>query len=176
MKPTYSNDRKAPRMKKGEFSKMVITRELFKRFQKEFPEYKNMVWEDFFNSWLEIAEKIRLEAIHNPLGVKLGNHCGELKMQYLPYKFKAKNYRDSELQGEHVDNANIPQRGKVPKIKWERRWAVKFNKVLQFYAFDQTREINKIAYKYMQDNFDKLRVSRVVIGGFSVWRQKMKKQ
>ena len=49
MKPVYSNDRKAPRMRKAEFSKMVVTNELFKKFKKEFPEYKNLTWKSSTN-------------------------------------------------------------------------------------------------------------------------------
>lgn len=165
MKPTtgtYSNDRKAPRMRKGKFSKMVITRELFNRFKKQYPEHKDMTWEQFFDNWLEIAARIRQEAVHNPLGVKLGSHCGELKLQYLPYK----------LETEHL---NLQTRGKVAKLKWERRWAVKFNKILQFYAFDPTRELGKLAKTYMDDHPEKLRVARITMGGVSVWRQKTNK-
>lgn len=176
MKPTFSNNRKAPRMRKGEFSKMVITRDLYKKFIRESPEYKDMTWEEFFSAWLEIAAKVRHEAIWNPLGIKLGSHLGEIKLQYLPYKFKAVDYGTSDKIGEKTNHLNLNTRSKVPKIKWERRWAVKFNKILQFYAFDETRELNKIAFDYMEKHPDRLRTARVTIGGPSVWRQKMKKK
>ena len=175
MKPVYSNDRKAPRMKKGQFSKMVITKDLWKRFREEYPEYEGLEWKDFYSTWLDIAERIRYHAIYNPLGVKLGSYCGELKFQYLPHKFKAKDHHTSEKEGEKKEFLNISQKGKVPKIKWERRWAVKFNKMLQFYAFDETREIYNLAKVYMNDYADKLRVARNTIGGPSIWRQKMEK-
>lgn len=175
MKPTYSNDRKAPRMRKGEFSKMVVTKELHDKFIKEFPEYKDMSWKDFYQYWLEIAAKARHEAIYNPLGVKLGSYLGELKLQFIPYKFKAINKAASEIEGTPIPYLNIETKGKVPRIKWERRWAVKFNKILQFYAFDETRELNKLATQYMrEDNIEKIRIARVTIGGHSVWRQKFK--
>jgi len=176
VKPTYSNDRKAPRMKKGQFSKMVITKDLWRRFRKEYPEYAEIEWREFYDTWCEIAERIRYHCIYNPLGVKLGAYTGELKFQYLPHNFKAKDHHLSEQEGVQINHLNIDAKGKVPKIKWERRWAVKFNKILQFYAFDETREINVLAYKYMLDNPDKLRVARNTLGGPSVWRQKMKKQ
>lgn len=175
MKPTYSNNRKAPRMKKGEFSKMVVTKELYNRFKKEHPEYKELSWDEFYKSWLEIAAKVRYEAIWNPLGVKLGFYCGELKLQYLPYKFEAIDHGTSEIIGEKTTHLNLDTKGKVPKIKWERRQAVKTNKILQFYAFDETREMNKLAHDYMQKHPDRLRVARVTLGGPSVWRQKIKK-
>ncbi len=174
MKPTYSNDRKAPRMRKGQFSKMVVTKDLWKRFIKEFPEYENLPWTDFYDNWCEIAERIRYHCIYNPLGVKLGAYTGELKFQYLPHKFKAKDHYNSEQEGMPINHLNLDAKGKVPKIKWERRWAVKFNKILQFYAFDETREINHLAAEYVKTYAPNLRVSRNTLGGQSVWRQKTK--
>ena len=173
MKPTYSNDRTAPRMKKGKFSKMVITKELYSRFCKEYPEYK-LSWKEFSDYWKDIAVKVRHYTIYNPLGVKLGSYNGELKFQYLPYKFKAKDQQTSTELGEEVNHVNISSRGKVGKIKWERRWAVKFNKMLQFYAFDETRELHKMAKDHATANPEALRISRNTLGGHSVWRQKRK--
>ncbi len=175
MKPVYSNDRKAPRMRKAEFSKMVVTRELHKKFVKEFPEYKNMKWEEFYKSWLDIAEKIRYEAVNNPLGVKLGSYTGELKVQYIPYKMDVVDIGNSQKQGEEVRPHNFDSKGKPARVKWERRWAVKFNKILQFYAFDETRELTKAAHEYIVKNPTKIRVSQITIGGHSIWRPKIKK-
>ena len=59
----------------------------------------------------------------------------------------------------------------MAKIKWERRWAVRFNKMLQFFAFKATREIEELANKYILSNPDKLRVARNTLGGYSIWRQ-----
>lgn len=174
-KPVYSNDRKAPRMRKGEFSKTVVTKKLFEKFKEEFPEYTEMEWKKFYESWFDIAEQVRYEAIFNPLGFKLGSYLGELKLQYIPYKLIAIDTVTSALEGRQVPFLNIESKGKVPRIKWERRWAVKFNKILQFYAFDPTRELNRLANIYMdEDNREKIRTARVTIGGHSVWRQKIK--
>lgn len=171
MKPTYSNDRTAPRMRKAKFSKMVITRELYDRFCKEYPEYK-LTWAQFYQYWQDIAAKIRYHTVYNPLGLKLGSYTGELKFQYLPHKFKANDRSTSALLGEKVDFINLAMKGKVGKVKWERRWAVKRNKILQFYAFDGTRELIKVAKHYIVANPDKLRIARNTLGGHSVWRQK----
>lgn len=175
MDPVYNNDRKAPRMRKGEFSKMVVTKELFSKFQKEFPEYSNMKWDEFYNTWLDIAEKIRYEAVNNPLGVKLGGYTGELKIQYIPYKMATINKGESQKMGEKIAPQNFDSKGKPARVKWERRWAVKFNKILQFYAFDETRELTKAAGEYIVNNPTSIRVARVTLGGHSVWRPKTKK-
>ena len=165
------HDKKGPRMRKGEFSKSVINKELYKKFIKEFPEYKDMTWSEFYNNWLEITKEIRIESVWNPLGVKLGSYLGELKLQYIPYNFEARDRSQNEI----TNHINLNTRGKVAKVKWERRWAVKFNKILQFYAFNETRDINKLAYEYVSLHPEKLRVARITTGGPSVWRKKIKK-
>jgi hypothetical protein len=159
-------------MRKGEFSKMVVTKELYKRFIEEFPEYEELTWREFYDSWLEIAEQIRHEAAFNPLGVKLGSYVGELKFQYLPYDFKAKDH----TSGDGSDYINLVTKGKVGRVKWERRWAVNFNKMLQFYAFDGAREINELAYQRATQNPESIRVARNTLGGHSIWRQKTKNE
>lgn len=164
-------------MRKGKYSKQIVTRELWRNFIKKYPEYKNMSWDTFYSYWKDIAKIIREESITNPLGVKLGSYTGELKFQYLPKKFDAysKDNRLSEEMGEKIKHLNIITRGKVAKIKWERRWAVKFNKMLQFFAFEETREMNSLSKKHIDASPEKLRMARNTLGGFSVWRQIKKK-
>lgn len=163
-------------MRKGEFSKTVVTRELYTKFKKEFPEHKSTSWNEFYALWLEIAGKIRQETVYNPLGIKLGAYCGELKVQYIPYLLKTTDYQASTELGHKVPFMNLETRGKVFRVKWERREAVKRNKILQFYAFDATREMNRMAHTYFKLHPEKLRTARVTLGGHSVWRQKTKKK
>lgn len=162
-------------MGKAKFSKSVVTKELWKRFRENYKEYKDITWDEFFSRWKEIAETIRSETIYNPLGVKLEKFTGELKLQYLPHKFKALDLPTSTEIGDNVNFLNITTKGKVAKLKWERRWAVRFNKMLQFYAFDETRELNIMAKNHIIKNPNTLRISRNTLGGQSVWRQKRNK-
>lgn len=174
MKPTiYTHDRTAPRMKKGQFCKQVVTKELWKRFTRSHPEYSKMSWDDFFQYWQDIAKTIRDETIHNPLGVKLGAYTGELKLQYMPHDFKAEVKDQSVIEevGEKINHINILTKGKVAKLKWERRWAVKFNKMLQFFVFEPVREMEVMAKAYIDAHPNEVRVARNTLGGYSVWRQ-----
>ncbi len=167
----YTNDRSAPRMRKAEFSQQVVTKDLWRQFKKNYPEYKKMRWEDFKGFWGEIADTIRTEVVTNPLGVKLGSYTGELKLQYLRPSFKAVDQALSNELGKEVNHVNLVSKGKVAIIKWERRWAVKFNKMLQFFAFTPNREINTLAKDYTDKNPEKLREARITTGGYSIWRQ-----
>jgi hypothetical protein len=175
VKPTsrqvYKVDSKAPRMKKGSFSMQIMTESTWREFKKKFPEYKKKSWKEFSEEWADITETIREQAVTNPLGVKLGSYTGEIKLQYLPYKFEAIDYLTSQERGEKTKFLNLSTRGKVAVVKWERRWAVKFNKILQYFRFTETRDINNRAKKYIDSNPEKLRVARNTLGGYSVWRQ-----
>lgn len=175
-KKIYNNRNSLPRMGRGDFSKMLITKELFTKFKKSFPEYKDMKWGEFYSKWLDIAETIRKETITNPLGVKLGSYTGELKLQYLPYKLKAIDSHTSAELGKSTQYANIMTRGKVAVIKWERRKAGRFNKMLQFYGFSPIQEMEVMAKDYILANPEKLRVSRVTLGGRNLWTLQKKKQ
>lgn len=159
----------APRMGKKEFSSHVITKEIYKKFLEQHPEYKKMKWNDFKEYWGDITQTIRSESVINPLGVKLGYYLGEIKVQFLPYKFKPMNIDGSNQLGEKITFLNISTKGKVAKIKWERRWAVRFNKMLQFYGFEPDRKINDIAKVYVPENSEKIRTSRVTLGGKRKW-------
>ncbi len=167
-KPVYPNDLNAPRMGKGEFSKQVVTIKLWRAFKKANPEYKQMTWREFGACWDEIAETIREEAIKNPLGVKLGAYTGEIKFQFLPHKLEAHDAKLSLELGEKVPYLNINQKGKQPKIKWERKWAVKFNKMLQFFGFEPHKKMGQLTKEV---NMDSVRTSKNTLGGYSIWRQ-----
>lgn len=157
-------------MRKKEFSSNVVTRELWRKFQNDNPEYKNIKWTEFYEIWLLISKELREEVVNNPLGVKLPFYTGEIKLQFLPYKFKAVNYAESSKLGKRITNANLMNRGKTATIKWERRWAVKFNKILQFFAFNPHRDIGKLAKERIDENPNTVRISRNTLGGKSKWR------
>lgn len=166
----HTNNLKGPRMPKGQFSIQVITRDLWKAFQAKFPEHAKISYTDFKERWMEIADTIRTESIKNPLGVKLGYYTGELKYQYLPHKFKALDNKLSAELGEEVNQLNLLTKGKVGKIKWERRWAVKFNKILQYYAYEPDRRMSKLAKEHTDSSPESIRVARNTLGGKSFWR------
>ena len=172
MKPIYSQDPKAPRMKKGKYSSHVINKEMWKEFRERYSEYSHMSDAELREVWADIAKVIREESIKNPLGVKLGSYCGELKYQYLPYKYKAKDNALSAEVGEVTNHLNILTRGKVGKIKWERRWASRFNRFLVFYGFEPTREMTRLSKEHTDNNPDDIRVSRTTLGGSTVWAEK----
>jgi len=171
VKPKYSNNPKSPRMRKGRFSTQIVTDELIRNFLKDFPKYKDFSLKDLKSVWNDITETIREETIINPLGVKFGAFTGELKYQYLPYKFKGSNHKISEELGKETNHLNIMTKGKTGKVIWERRWAVKFNKILQFYGFEEDKKIRDLSKKYTDINPEKIRVARNTLGGHSIWRQ-----
>lgn len=158
-RPLYIVDKKGPRMKKGKFSKSVVTKELHKRFIENYPEYKDMGWAEFYGSWKEIAESIRIEAATNPFGIKLGSYAGELVLEYMPSSMKMIDRGKSQDLGKNVTYVNLITKGKTAKLKWSRKEAVKFNDILGFYSFSETREINQLCKKHIEQNPGSLRIS-----------------
>lgn len=160
MKVIYTNDRKAPRMRKAKYSEHVITPELWREFKNTYSEYKKKNNNELNSLWDDISSTIRSEIITNPLGVKLGSYTGELKLQYLPYNFKAEDKNILVNIGERVNHINLTTKGKVAKLKWERRWAEKFNKLLHFFAFGATRVLEKMANQHILANPENIRIAR----------------
>ncbi len=165
MKPIYSQDKTAPRMKKGKYSTSVITNQLWNELREKHPDFKGKSNQDLNKLWNDMAETIRQETVSNPLGVKLGSYTGELKLQYLPYKFKAEDRGTSSEEGQRINHTNLITKGKVAKLKWERRWAVRFNKMLQYFAFGPTRELAKMAEQHIKAHPESVRTARVTLGG-----------
>lgn len=155
-------DKKAPRFGKGDFSKVIINKEnLYKKFLKKFPQYKDKSWDEVLDAWLSITDEIKNQVTTNPLGVKLKFYIGDLKLQYVPYKMKALVHN----QGELVRELNLHSRDKVAVLKWERRNVVRYNKWLQYFAFDPARDMQIAASNAIYDNPEKFRTSRVTLGG-----------
>ena len=76
MKLIYSNDRKAPRMRKAKYAQQIITNDLWKQFKNKYPEFKRKTNKDLNELWNDIALTYREEVITNPLGAKLGSYTG----------------------------------------------------------------------------------------------------
>lgn len=161
----FNVDRKAPRMGKAEFSTHVLTKELYANFVRAFPQYRALDWPSFRACWEDIAKTVQTETIFNPLGVKLPFYLGELKLQFLPYRYRAVDRHQSVELGEEVRHLNLATRGKVAKIKWERRRAVNSNKVLQYFGFCNDRKMNKLANQHLTENPERVRIARTTLGG-----------
>lgn len=168
----YFNDKKAPRMRKAQFSINIVNRDVYLDFIEQHPEFEKITWTEFVELWDDLATTIRSETVENPLGVKLPKFIGELKVQYVPSKNHEAidDVRSAEL-GIKVKHLGVNNGGKGGIVKWERRWAVKFNKMLQFFAFQATRKLSKMAGEKFLKDPEKIRMARNTLGGHSIWRQ-----
>jgi|LakMenE01Jun11ns_1017448.scaffolds.fasta_scaffold9946141_2 hypothetical protein len=156
---------KGPRFVKTEYMYQIFSDDLYNTFIKDYPEYKNISKDEFKRIWINIlAPEIRKESIKNPLGLKLPFYNGELKLQWLPYRMKAPERKHKKETGEDIPIIYLNTQNKIGKVKWERRNAVRYNRWLQFYAFEPHREMEKMAKKRIDESND-IRVSRVTLGG-----------
>lgn len=140
---------KGPRFKKTPWKVDVVTRELFKNFRKDYPEFKSTTFERFRDIWRNIiAPEIRHEWIHNPLGIKLPYYIGELKLNWVPYK--------------NPHFPNMEYGGKTPKIAWERRNAVRYTPTLQFFGMEPCRLVEEAAKKKARYDNKEIRVAQFI--------------
>lgn len=154
---------KKPRFGKAGFVYHIFTRRNFyKEFIKAHPEYKDKSWDEIRDTWEEISKEIRNQVAKNPLGLKLKYYIGEIKFQYLPYKLKT----IIPISGEEENRRtlNLHNRGRTGIVKWERRFAVRYNKWLQYFAFDACNLLRKETKQTVLDNPDSVRVSRITTG------------
>lgn len=152
-----------PRFGKAGFIYNLFTKNTFyKDFITAYPEYENKTWKEISETWEEIAEEFREQIAKNPLGVKMKYYIGELKYQYLPYKFKVRRI-DNKTQ-ETIRELNLHNRGKTGILKWERRWAVRYNKWLQYFAFDACNKLKTKAKEMVNENPEGIRISRITTG------------
>lgn len=169
-KRIYKQNRNAPRVKRAEFTHLVINKHLWRAFINENPDFAEMTYSRFRECWAAITKTIMKEAITNPLGVKLPNYLGEIKFQFLPYKFEAFDRDLSYELEEPIKFINISTIGKVGKVKWERRQAVRFNRILQFYSFSANARFCKLAKERVEEDPHSVRVSMVTMGRRRVWK------
>lgn len=160
-KKIHKYDPHAPRLGKGEFSKILVSKDLWKKAVKANPDFANMSWKEFWDIWCLIGIETVNEIAENPLGVKLPFFLGEWKVQYLPYKPKTQDNVTSAEIGDIVPYLNIHSKGKVCSIIWERKDARRYNSVLDLYAFEEDKKLTLKAAEAVNKNPDKYRVSRV---------------
>lgn len=159
------SDRQGPRFRRGKFTYKISSKELFEEFKKNYPEY-NINQKEFEHIWFDmLVPEIQKEVVINPLGFKAPFYIGELKLQWLPYRPEKYDFDYKTKTGDEVPRINLQNGGKVHKLKWERRNAVRYNRWLQFYGFTHNREIDRLAKKKLAENPGDMRVSRVTLGG-----------
>ena len=144
------NDRKAPRLGKAEFSTGIVNEKLYIDWLKNNPDYK-LSYKQFLEIWDGIANNIRNEIATNPMGIKLPFSTGEVRVQFLPKVIKGEDHVVSDNEQEKLPFLNIITKGKVAKISWIRKNAVKFNPQIILFAFQQSRLIGKELAKVLWD-------------------------
>lgn len=136
-----------PRCGKKEFTHNIINQQVYDRWIDLNPD-ANISYKRFLEIWKIIADKIKREIVENPMGVRLSHMCGEMRIQYLPKSVKAQNYFLEEKE-ERPNYLNINSKGKVAKIMWIRKNAVKFNPFIMYFGYEQHKNLNQQAYDFI---------------------------
>lgn len=151
---------KKPRCSKKEFTYNVVNEQLYDWWISLNPEMK-IDYKRFLQIWKIITDKIKKETVENPMGVKLSHMCGELRVQYLPKQVKAQNYHEEPDPEDRNNYLNINTKGKVAKVMWIRKNAVKFNPFIVYFGYEQHKNINKQIYDFIMKTPELYRSSSV---------------
>lgn len=161
-KEIRENNRKGPRLGKGEFSTIIVCEDLYDKWIKDNPEYKKISFKEFKIIWNEIAKEVRKQTCYNALGVNLPFYTGETKIQFIPVDVKGVDRGTSNEIGEKANHLNINTKGKIAKITWQRRNACKFNKMLHLFGFEQDRLLSQEANEALNTNPEIYRTMKII--------------
>lgn len=145
-----NNDLNAPRFSKKNFKYDLISKELYLKWVKEYPE-KYVTFQEFLRIWKFITNEITNTMATNPMGIKLPYYCGDFVVQYLPKEAKITNV-ESLKEEERSNYLNIVSKGKTAKISWIRRVASKFNPSMIYFGFDPNKRVSQLVQNQIYTN------------------------
>ena len=121
------------RFRPTNYTKKVISKELYEKWIKQYPEYSNYSFKDFKKFWETIASQYKKVITSNPHGVRLSFYMGDISLKYVFFTEVNRNYKLSNQINEPVGHLNFITSGKPGKIVWSVDYARKFNAELPLF-------------------------------------------
>lgn len=139
----FENNLNAPRMKNAKYTSHLVTRELYDKWY-ENTEYKEInTYEKFLKYWDNIVEEAKTETTINPLGVRLGQDVGSLRLNYVKKYTPPISEEESNRAGTDLPALNWNTNGKLGKVVWTMQQVKYKNKRAKLYAFLPEREYSR---------------------------------
>lgn len=156
------NDRKAKRFGKGEFIVKLITYDLYKKWGILNPVYKKKnKYKDYKKIVELIIGEISAEIVNNNLGVRLPFYNGNICVKYIDImKKKIINDNLSNQVEKDVPHLNWNSSDKVAKIIWSISKDQRYNKMLNYFGFEPTREIRHLTYEKLIESPEIFKTNR----------------
>lgn len=142
------------------YTKKVISKELYKKWKKAYPEYSKYSFSDFKNFWKIISNEYKHVVVNTTHGVRLSLYMGDISLKYVISSDLNRNYKNSNEAKEPVGHLNLITSGKNGKIVWSVDYARKFNCELPMLGFETCRNFTKMASKSFLENPELFRITR----------------
>jgi len=152
------------RYRPTKYTKKVITKELYNKWKKTYPEYSHYSFLEFKKFWKMLANEYKEEVVSNSHGVRLSFYMGDMSLKYVVSTETNKNYKSSNEVGEPVGHLNLITSGKNGKIVWSIDYARKFNNQLPIVAFQSCRDFTHKAAEAFRENPELFRITKVSKG------------
>ena len=139
------------RFRKEKYETDVINTELFKKWKKEYPEFK-LNGPEFKKYLLLIIEEYINEALTNPFGVRFPFYMGDLDLKFIPMKERSLNPSLLHTHGIEVPNLNFSTNGREGKVVFSAEHSQKFNKYLPLVGFAPSTPFKKRAKQQFKES------------------------
>lgn len=146
------------------YTKKVITKELYKKWIQNYPEYSKYSFNEFKKYWDIIASKYKELIVNTTHGIRLPFYMGDMSLKYVNSSELNKNYHNSKKANEDVGHLNFITSGKNGKIVWSVDYARKFNSELPLIGFQACRDLTQKAAFSFKENPELFRITKVSKG------------
>lgn len=148
------------RFRSEKYTKKIITKELYEKWIKKYPEYSKFSFKEFKNFWKTLSDKYIKTVCETPHGVKLGLNLGEIALKYIISQNTNRNYNSSKLANEDVGHLNFGTSGKNGKIVWSIAQVRKINTELPLIAFQACRNFTIKAGEAFSETPELFKISK----------------
>lgn len=141
------------RFRKTKYIRNAIDENVFKTWEKAFPEYKDkLTYPEFRKHCNGILGQYIDEIAVNPNGVRLPYYMGDMKLSFIPKIGKVINLKASAQLDKDIPYVNLATNGRIGKIVWSCDNARKFNKYLPIIAFSPSKKLTDVAKTQFRNN------------------------
>ncbi len=152
------------RFRPTNYTKKVISNELYEKWRKTYPEYSKYTFKQFKELWGMLASEYKNIVVSNSHGIRLPFYMGDISLKYVMSSQLNRNYVSSEKASEPVGHLNLITSGKNGKIVWSVDYARKFNAELPLIGFQSCRNFTTMAANSFKENPELFRIAKVSKG------------
>ena len=138
---------------KTKYVRKSISRDLFNKWKKQHPEYKERIktYSEFWNYCKDILIEYVDNVLTNGQGVRLPFYMGDLSLKYVPITYKPIDFEKSKNNNKEINYLNFITNGRVGKIVWSCEHAKRFNKFLPISGFQASTRLLKGAKNALKE-------------------------